>query len=75
MAIKTDATRTIEFEPYATLKDLYDAVQELHDTGIPGDAVVRFSGTVDFHRHGPRVIKITVTPPDQRPDNPTPLDE
>lgn len=67
--------RSVEFEPYATLDDLTQAVAELNAAGVPGDSVVRFGATVDFHRHGARVVRITVIPPktgDDTKDTETP---
>lgn len=65
MAVKA-SPRSIEFEPYATLADLTDAVAELNAAGVPDESVVRFAGTVDFHRHGARVVRLTIIPPDTK---------
>ena len=61
------APPTYEFEPYATLSDLTDAIAELNAAGISGDSQVRVTGMIEFNKHGVRIVKLTVSEPDTDP--------
>lgn len=60
MAIK-DTTAKIEFDPYATLADLAEAVEDLR-ARFGNDAHVRALGTMEFNMAGPHIASLTAHP-------------
>lgn len=63
MAIMAAPT-TFHFEPYATLRDLEDACEQMRAAGADGDSVIRVRTKMDMHKFGARVTSVTAVDPE-----------
>jgi hypothetical protein len=56
------AAHQISFDSPATVAELIEALQDLR-AQVGNDALVRMTGFIEFHQHGPRIKSVSAEKP------------